>query len=239
MTATLSSDLPAYTVRYSARARRVNLHISVQRGLELVLPKGFDQQEIPQVLQQHRAWIEKHLAPLQQRIAKEDPSVLPTHLNLRAFDEHWTINYIRTMGRLRCMVRPQYELVLYGKIDQPAVYRQRLLQWLKHYAKQRFAAQLLQLAEQTQLSYSQLSIRGQKTRWGSCSSSQAISLNFKLLFLPPTLMQHVMLHELCHTVHAHHGKRFWQLLAKHDPKWQAHNKALRQGNDYVPLWVGE
>jgi predicted metal-dependent hydrolase len=70
------------------------------------------------------------------------------------------------------------------------------------------------LARQFGFSYTQVSFRDNKSRWGSCSPDNRISLNIHLMRLPGHLQEYIVLHELCHTVHKHHQKSFWQLLDK-------------------------
>jgi predicted metal-dependent hydrolase len=70
------------------------------------------------------------------------------------------------------------------------------------------------LAKKFGFSYVHVSFRDNKTRWGSCSRDNRISLNIHLMRLPERLQEYIILHELCHTVHKHHQKSFWQLLDK-------------------------
>ena len=69
-----------------------------------------------------------------------------------------------------------------------------------------------ELAQLHNFVYNRVSIRKQKTRWGSCSSKNNINLNMNLLHLPPELMDYVLLHELVHTRVKNHGKDFWNEL---------------------------
>ena len=75
--------------------------------------------------------------------------------------------------------------------------------------------------------YNRVSIRNQKTRWGSCSSKNNISLNKKILYLPPELIDYVLLHELVHTKIKNHGKEFWRELDKMVPKSKKVDKRLQ------------
>ncbi|NIN12121.1 MAG: DUF45 domain-containing protein [Gemmatimonadales bacterium] len=81
-------------------------------------------------------------------------------------------------------------------------------------------------------------VRAQRTRWGSCSRRSTISLNKKLLFLPAPLVEYVMVHELCHTVHFNHSPEFWDLVRERTPEYQALEAELRTAWRYVPAWVG-
>lgn len=78
-----------------------------------------------------------------------------------------------------------------------------------------------------QVKPSGLSFRCQKTRWGSCSSLGHISLNWKIVFAPETVIDYLVVHELAHLVHANHSSEFWALVKKHDPEYLAHRRWLR------------
>jgi predicted metal-dependent hydrolase len=93
------------------------------------------------------------------------------------------------------------------------------------------------LSKQTQLSFNEIQIRSQQSRWGSCSYAKNISLNDRLLFLPKELVSYVMLHELCHTKHLNHSASFWKLLAKWDPHYSEHRIRLRSAQEYLPTWI--
>jgi hypothetical protein len=83
------------------------------------------------------------------------------------------------------------------------------------------------LAHQHGISFSRLTIRKQKTRWGSCTQGGAISLNIALARLPQQLMDYVILHELLHTRIRGHGSRFWEELEKLHPEARGHHRQLR------------
>ncbi|MBN1161880.1 MAG: M48 family metallopeptidase [Dehalococcoidales bacterium] len=82
-------------------------------------------------------------------------------------------------------------------------------------AKKTIISRLNQLASQHRFTYNRVSIRSQRTRWGSCSAKGDISLNIKLVALPPELADYVILHELVHTRVHNHSKEFWQELDKY------------------------
>jgi hypothetical protein len=79
-------------------------------------------------------------------------------------------------------------------------------------AKGIIEARLTELAGKHGLSYNRVTVRSQKTRWGSCSSRKNLSLNYKITLLPPELMDYVLLHELIHTRHFNHSRAFWEEL---------------------------
>ena len=84
------------------------------------------------------------------------------------------------------------------------------------------------LAKKNGFKYSKVSVRNAKTRWGSCSGANNISLNINLMRLPDYLIDYVILHELCHTVEKNHGKNFWFLLDKISGNAKGLDKELKE-----------
>jgi len=87
---------------------------------------------------------------------------------------------------------------------------------------------LEEIAEEHGYCYNRVSIRNQKTRWGSCSSNNNISLNVKLTQLPDTLRDFILLHELVHTRVKNHGKEFWSEITKVEPRARELAKQVNQ-----------
>lgn len=97
----------------------------------------------------------------------------------------------------------------------------------KAHARKILIPRLKYLAEKHGFQYNRVSLRNQKTRWGSCSPNNNISLNINLVSLPQDLMDYVLLHELTHTKIKNHSKDFWHHLEKHIPGPKQQNKKLR------------
>ena len=98
----------------------------------------------------------------------------------------------------------------------------------KNYARKILEERLDQLGNKYNFSYGNLSIRNQKTRWGSCSAKNNISLNAKLTNLPKELIDYVILHELVHTRVKNHSKDFWNTLDKYVQNSKKIDKKLKK-----------
>jgi predicted metal-dependent hydrolase len=96
---------------------------------------------------------------------------------------------------------------------------------------------LQRLADECGFSFARMQVRRQRTRWGSCSIGGTISLNICLLFLDPAVVRYLMIHELCHTRHMNHSRRFWSLVETHEPQYRALDRELLRGWQRVPRWV--
>lgn len=94
-------------------------------------------------------------------------------------------------------------------------------------ARQKLGKRLSELAQEHNFQYNRISIRNQRTRWGSCSSKDNISLNMKLLHLPDQLIDYILLHELVHTRVKNHSQDFWNELETVVPNARLVDKQLR------------
>ena len=112
-----------------------------------------------------------------------------------------------------------------------------LRSWLKRAAYERLAPRLLQLATELNCPVARVSIRCQRTRWGSCSTRGTVSLNCSLLFLPMDVVRYLFVHELAHTKHMNHSASFWRLVERIEPDYRRLDRALLAGWRTVPGWV--
>ena len=88
-------------------------------------------------------------------------------------------------------------------------------------------------AELIGVSYNRISIRNQKTRWGSCSIDGNLNFHMMLVMMPDEIRDYVMIHELCHRKHMNHSTEFWNEVGKYDSEYKAHRKWLKDnGNRY-------
>lgn len=81
--------------------------------------------------------------------------------------------------------------------------------------------------------YNSISIKEQKTRWGSCSSAGNLNFNFKLIMAPESVLDYVVVHELCHMVFMDHSREFWQLVEEIMPSYKARRKWLKDNGKYL------
>ncbi|MDL2316350.1 M48 family metallopeptidase [Desulfovibrio sp. OttesenSCG-928-A18] len=241
---------PEHSVRTSARARRISLRVLPGKGLEVVLPPGADPARVPEVLQRHRQWIEKHLGRLRESQPPAGARRAPHEFALLGGRELIRLAYKNTNPQALAEKRKQpgpltdpapgirsLYLPFSPDKDAPALIARALREWLREEARSRLGTQLHSLALAHGFHYTRLSIRYQKSRWGSCSSKGGISLNACLMFLPARLIRHILLHELCHTRVMNHGQAFWKELFALESDALDRDREMRRAWKHVPAWV--
>ncbi len=102
-----------------------------------------------------------------------------------------------------------------------------LEEWYRLQAAKLMKGRADQLSTQLGVTYDRLLIRGQRTRWGSCSHKGNLSFNWKLMMAPQPVIEYVIVHELAHRKEMNHTKRFWEVVAEHCPRWREHQKWLK------------
>jgi predicted metal-dependent hydrolase len=225
-----------WAVRISERAVRMSIRILVGGRVEIVVPRGARPGMVQSFVHRHRAWAERRAREFSLRHSP-DTDAIPEHIELAACGEHWSVKRGSASGHAALRGFDNGMLLLAGAAESSAKFCGLLQDWLLQRARAVLAPQLAQLADESGLTYRQLQIRRQRTRWGSCSPTGTISLNCCLLFQPAAVVRYLLLHELCHTRHMNHSRRFWQLVERHEPDFRRLDRALTRGWQNVPTWV--
>jgi predicted metal-dependent hydrolase len=223
-----------WSVRQSARARRLSVRVFRNGGVEIVVPPRTSPHRVSAFVSEHREWIERQR---RRSVPQVDWPLPPTELSLSAIEQQWRCTEAPAAGRLRTRELHGCELQLKGVSRDREQTRRAILRWLVKHAALCFEAPLRKLAAQMGLKAGKLQIRCQRTRWGSCSRKGTISLNVCLLFQRPEVLRYLMIHELSHLRHMNHSARFWAEVARHEPDWKTLDRELQQGWRRVPTWV--
>jgi predicted metal-dependent hydrolase len=212
----MSTASPDYTIRRSPRARHVRVSVDAAGAIEVVLPRRAPERDAAAAVVELGPWIERRrrtIARVAAEVARAPGTVplLGEVLHLRA-----------EPGRERVHRRGK-ELLVPQEDPLPALER-----WYRRTARAEIAPRLDAAVARAGSSYTRLTIRGQRTRWASCSSSGAMSFNWRLLLAPAAVLDYVVEHEVCHLEVMDHSPRFWSLLESRAPDWREHSRWLRR-----------
>jgi predicted metal-dependent hydrolase len=227
-TITLGKRKVAYRVRVSARAQRPALSVSGDRGLEVIVPSRARLFDPLQLLREKQHWISKKLDyfersrlqdPLLRLRAGESATLLGRELRLRVIPSESTRTRVAVHDGLVTLHTP--------RVDNESIHR-ALRAWCKVLAKGVIPRRVAHLNRAPGLPLVRVSVRDQKTRWGSCSRRGTVSLNWRLVLLPLHVMDYLILHELAHLRHMNHSRRFWHYVAALYPDFREAERWLRR-----------
>jgi predicted metal-dependent hydrolase len=216
-----------YSIRRSSRARRVRVTVDAARGVEVVLPAtllergaGSPERQAAAAIVELRPWIERRVAELERARA----TVAARAGTVPYLGQ--TLRLVAQPGRTRVHRRDDELLVPAGPAGRPALER-----FYRRAARHEVAARLDGACARAGTAYQSLTIRGQRTRWASCSRTGAMSFNWRLLLAPEPVLDYVVWHEVCHLEVMDHSPRFWALVERRCPDyaeqrhWLARNGA--------------
>lgn len=235
-----SRDAQRWSVRVSRRARRLSVRVYPGGRVEVVAPPGASPMTIERFVGTHRQWIEERVADLSAR-SPTSHQVRPTSIELPAIGRKFVVEYRANPAgadaRVRVILAGEGWLVVSGRLDDEQRIAKALRNWLLGLAQVELGRHLAQTAAQCGLRFDRMQIRRQRTRWGSCSASGTISLNVCVLFQEPGVMRYLLVHELSHTRHMNHSRRFWSLVESLEPEYRRLDRDLLRGWQRVPGWM--
>lgn len=228
----------AFAVRESGRARRLSIKVSPRGRVEVVVPKRTRPAEVREFVEANRDWIRQARASFAAEHEPE-PFALPDVVKLIGIGREFSVRYEPAVDASTVKYRvTRQSVVLSGRTGDEKLCVAALRRWLVNLARREYAPRLRALSGLTGNDFKKLHVRGQRTCWGSHSSSGTISLNFCLMFLDPAQLRYVMIHELCHARHMNHSRRFWNTVGQYEPDYRRLDRDLDEGWKRIPTWVG-
>lgn len=229
-----------YEIRFSTRARSARLRVGAREGLVVVVPAGLRREKVQQLVSGKADWIAARLAEFDtvRHLIHQPVGARSQAFDLPALAESWRVEY-REMRRptVGATTDQPGRIVVYGAVSDVEACHAALRRWLARHATKALPPWLQRVATQCGPTPTDISIKNQRTRWGSCARSGRISLNCKLLFLPRELVRYVMVHEICHLLEANHSGHFWAYVRGLDSSADAHHGRMRDAWKLVPGWA--
>ena len=208
------------TLRHSASARRLSLRVSRLDGrVTLTLPRSAPEREGIAFLQTKEAWLRKHLQAMAPATSVNVGHFIP-------FRGRATL-IVPGPGKRACLAEGRIAVSTHA----PAQLQVKAL--FRHLARDALAEASDKYARQLGRSYSRLSIRDTRSRWGSCSSQGGLMYSWRLIMAPPAVLDYVAAHEVAHLVEMNHQPAFWDIVAQLCPDYAQHRRWLRDEGDQL------
>lgn len=207
-----------YTLKHSSRARYMRLQVKNGGELEVILPFGAQIKEAEKFILKKSGWIKKHVSSRKNRA--NNYYLLGRQIRvIHDYDFFAKRHRFRFSNDCLTITSPPDIGVgtaeLYG-------------QWLRKSAKASLVKRVYSIAGQLKIGIGRVTIRGQKTRWGSCSARGNLSFNYNLLMFRKEVIDYVIIHELCHRREMNHSPKFWELVERNCPDYKVLRKELKE-----------
>jgi predicted metal-dependent hydrolase len=210
-----------YAIQRSTRARYARIEVDAA-GVRVIVPERMPLREVAPFVARKQRWIERTLRRYRQAEADAPSVELADGGSVPYLGAELTLRVRVEAGRVRSHVARRGD-----ERGEDAV-REALERWYRRQARAEIAPRLDAATARAGTRYTGLSIRGQRTRWASCSSRGAMSFNWRLLLAPPEIVDYVVEHEVAHLEVLGHSRRFWALVARRCPDYKVYERWLRR-----------
>jgi predicted metal-dependent hydrolase len=210
----------SYQLKKSSRSRSIRINIDNKGTVLVTAPKLYPNFLIDKFLQQQEAWVirkQAEVAKLQVKIEHNETYI---------FGKKYQIVLEIDAKKRPNIITKNQQIIITQLSNSP--HKNKLERFLKNTAIKYLTQKTAILAKKMNIDYQKITIRQQKSRWGSCSSRGNLNFNWRLVHYPPEIINYVIIHELAHRQEPNHSRQFWQLVAKYDPNYKKHKNALKK-----------
>lgn len=224
---TLQGRAIPYLLKESQRSSRVRISVS-DIGVTLVIPSGYPIRDGEKFLHRNADWVLKQLEKHHKRTAKTQHKSLPNDVLLLRGIPTQVVVIEEPARKLRSRVdEVGGKLIIRIPVGAAGTVAAGLENHLRGLAAARTRELVESYARRMAVRPKAITIRDQRTRWGSCSSSGTLSFNWRLIMVPPTIMEYVVIHELAHMIQPNHSDQFWTVVAQLYPAYKEARSWLR------------
>ncbi len=196
--------------RKNAQAKRIVLRLDrSSTGVMVTLPKAVSRARALAFVEKSIPWISKQFELRKPQTLVSEGSTIP----LRG-----VLHEVRCTGKSRGLISVDQEQRIIFMPGDPKHLQRRLRDWFKALAKEDLTAASHHYAQAMEVKLGRISIRDQKSRWGSCAASGDLSYSWRLILAPAFVLDYVAAHEVAHRQQMNHGPKFWRLVLRHCPR---------------------
>ena len=235
------NEIP-YLFKRVPRRRRVHIVVNDDATIEVRAPWRFGLPRAREALRENSRWVVETLQSVQERLARRPRLVTGARLPL--LDESLRLD-VRITAQLdlfsdslplrsRAERRGATLRVSAGSLGDEEL-RALIERWYRGEAATHLASRVEHYAPRLGVRPSRVSVRAQRSRWGSCSGKGTVSLNWRLMMVPGELVDYVVVHELCHLRHMNHSPQFWAMVGDTIPDFRQRRRRLNEQQGRLPL----
>ena len=211
------------TAQHNPRARRIIVRVDLAAGsVQVTSPSKRSMAKALEFAREQRDWIAERLEHVPPPVPFKDGALVPYRGR-----EHLIRHVARPRG-LEGLRGPVWRRSSAETLGLPEIcvtghasfVQRRVTDWLKVQAREQLNDSALAYSQEFEVRPSRITLRDQTSRWGSCSSTRALSFSWRLIMAPPHVLDYVAAHEVAHLRHMNHGARFWALVRRAIPNYE-------------------
>ncbi len=218
----------SYEHKTHPRARHIKLRVEHDGTVMVTSPKNTPTRLIEKFVQQNEPWIQTQLTKIDLKPKHH------TEFKVLIFGKEYK-KVVEFLPNSPVGVGVYEQKVVFNPSDpqksekeQQALFHKSLDRYLKNTAQHYILERTKQFAAKMNTTYKKITIRKQKTRWGSCSSTGNLNFNWQLVHFPPQIIDYVIVHELSHRTHMNHSSAFWALVNKFCPQYKSQQAWIKK-----------
>jgi len=221
--------MTSYQIQRNRRAHSIKIKVDSHGAVTVVAPPDCPTRFIDQFVTKQQDWIKQTIVKIQSQ--RPTPLQDPTQLSIfgKLYSKEPIFDHQHPIG-----VQVKGKKIMINSISPTAASVEKAIQeFLKNTAQKYIVPRTHQLAELMSIKFNNITLRQQKTRWGSCSSQGNLNFNWRLVQYPAAIIDYVIIHELAHRREMNHSARFWEIVARFDPEHLKHRGWLRRNGATV------
>ena len=227
----LANHQVTYHVTYQKKRKSIQLKIYSSTHLEITAPTNFPQENVEKIIKEKSSWIIQKISHLKTVAANPINKTIAHGEQVLYLGEPYTLVFGTEENSKPQIHLQDHQIFIHtppGNINQTLSLIELLLkQWYWQHAQQRLKTQTLFWSTKIAVQPSRITIKEQKSRWGSCSSKGNINYNWRIIMAPPEVLDYLVIHELCHLRIPNHSPLFWQEVARFSPNFKQHRTWLK------------
>jgi len=218
-----------YIHKTHPKSRSIKIKIESSEKVVVVTPKFTPKFVVDLFVKKNKTWIEKTLVQIK---TKENLGFNKNGILIFGKKYKKDIRVIGSSKQASLGVKIKGDQLVINLLEKDdsrnMASKQYLNRFLKNTATKYILPRTQQLASKMKIDFGKITLREQKTRWGSCSNRGNLNFNWRLVHHPPEVIDYVIIHELSHRQHMDHSKTFWNLVEKFDPEYQKNRGWLKR-----------
>lgn len=212
-------DSDGFIAQVKRTSRTKTATITVEEGVVcVVVPNKLDSVRINKLLKDKKRWIKEKIAlhrkaqpkSTKQFVSGESFSYLGRNYRLKVQQGNYQPIKL-THGR--------FAITLRAGVENPDLIQDSLLSWYKQHADIKLKEKAKRFVNMMGVEYNSVSLKTYRSRWGSCSIEGDITFNYKIIMAPNSIVDYVVVHELCHLIHHDHSPKFWREVERLIPNY--------------------